>query len=145
MHQLARRCKKVFDAKEFVENSTREIRETVGKSRVISACSGGVDSTVVTYLMHKAVKEQLLAVFVDDGLRRQHEPEFVMNTLRKLGIQAKYVDAKKEFFAGSSTGMDSKKRNRKPGQIHISCSEGLHDGQGFRRPSGPEEGSPLSW
>jgi len=88
----------MFEAKEFIENSLKEIREAVGANRVISACSGGVDSTVVTYLMHKAVGNQLLAVFIDDGLRRQNEPEFVMNTLRKLGIQAKYVDVKKEFF-----------------------------------------------
>jgi GMP synthase (glutamine-hydrolysing) len=88
----------MFNPEEFVENSLKEIQETVGTSRVISACSGGVDSTVATYLVHKAVGDQLLAVFVDDGLRREGEPEFVMNILRKLNIQAKYVDAKKEFF-----------------------------------------------
>jgi GMP synthase (glutamine-hydrolysing) len=92
------RAAKMFDVKEFIENSQKEIRETVGKSRVISACSGGVDSTVTTYLMHKAVGNQLLAVFIDDGLRRQDEPEFVMNILRKLNIQAKYIDSKKDFF-----------------------------------------------
>jgi len=42
----------MFEAKKFIENSLKEIRESVGESRVISACSGGVDSTVTTYLMH---------------------------------------------------------------------------------------------
>lgn len=70
----------------------------MGKSRVISACSGGVDSTVTTYLVHKAVGKNLIAVFIDDGLRREGEPEFVMKILKDLGIKAKYIDAKKEFF-----------------------------------------------
>jgi len=47
----------LFDAERFIENSLEEIRKTVGESRVISACSGGVDSTVATYLVHKAVGE----------------------------------------------------------------------------------------
>ncbi len=102
----------MFDAKAFVENSSKEIQEAVGKSRVISACSGGVDSTVVTYLMHKAVKDQLLAVFIDDGLRREGEPEFVMNTLRKLDIQAKYVDAKKEFFEAFKGKTDAEEKRK---------------------------------
>jgi GMP synthase (glutamine-hydrolysing) len=88
----------MFSAKEFIENSLIEIRKTVGESRVISACSGGVDSTVTTFLVHKAVGEKLIAVFIDDGLRREGEPEFVMQTLKKLSIKAKYIDAKKEFF-----------------------------------------------
>ena len=88
----------MFNAAEFVESSLKEIQETVGKTRVISACSGGVDSTVTTFLVHKAVGSSLIAVFIDDGLRREGEPEFVMRILKELGIQAKYVDAKKEFF-----------------------------------------------
>lgn len=88
----------MFNAKGFIENSLKEIRETVGDSRVISACSGGVDSTVATYLVHKAVGEKLIAVFIDDGLRREGEPEFVMRILKEFGIKARYIDAKKEFF-----------------------------------------------
>lgn len=90
--------KEMFNAKEFIENSLKEIRETVGDRKVISACSGGVDSTVTTYLVHKAVGKKLIAIFIDDGLRREGEPEFVMRTLKKLGVKSRYVDAKKEFF-----------------------------------------------
>ena len=88
----------MFDATEFVRNSIKEIQNTVGQSKVISACSGGVDSTVTTFLVHKAVGKNLIAVFIDDGLRREGEPEFVMKTLKDLDIKAKYIDAKKEFF-----------------------------------------------
>ena len=88
----------MFNAKEFIENSLKEIKKTVGENRVISACSGGVDSTVTTALVHKAVGDSLVAVFIDDGLRREGEPEFVVKTLKNLRIKTKYVDAKKEFF-----------------------------------------------
>lgn len=88
----------MFDTKEFIEISLKEIKQTVGESRVISACSGGVDSTVATFLVHRAVGEKLTAIFIDDGLRREGEPEFVMQTLTSLGIKGKYIDARKEFF-----------------------------------------------
>ena len=89
----------MFDAKEFINESIKEIKNTVWDKKVISACSGGVDSTVATVLMHKAVGDKLVAVFIDDGLRREGEPEFVMKTLESLGIKAKLFDVKEEFFA----------------------------------------------
>ncbi len=88
----------MFEPKVFIENSLQEIKKTVGDNRVISACSGGVDSTTVTALFHKAVGEKLVAVFIDDGLRREGEPEFVVKTLKNLKIKTKYIDAKEEFF-----------------------------------------------
>jgi len=105
----------VIDARKFVENSLEEIRKTVGKSRVISACSGGVDSTVTTFLVHKAVGEKTVAVFIDDGLRREGEPEFVVRTLKNLRIRTKYVDAKKEFlnvFKGKTDAEEKRKAFR---------------------------------
>lgn len=88
----------MFDAKAFIENSIKEIREAVGDSRVISACSGGVDSTVATYLVAKAVGDKMVAVFIDDGLRREGEPEFVVRILKEFGVNTRFVDAKEEFF-----------------------------------------------
>ncbi len=88
----------MFDAKQFIENSLKEIKLDVGDSRVISACSGGVDSTVATYLVHKAVGEKMIAVFIDDGLRREGEPEFVVRILKDFGVNTRFVDARAEFF-----------------------------------------------
>ncbi len=88
----------MFDAKNFVENSLIDIRKIVVDRKIISACSGGVDSTVTTALVHKAVGDKLVAVFIDDGLRREGEPEFVVRTLKNLKIRTKYIDAKAEFF-----------------------------------------------
>jgi GMP synthase (glutamine-hydrolysing) len=102
----------VFDAKKFVENSMKDIRKIVGKSRVISACSGGVDSTVTTVLVHKAVGDKLVAVFIDDGLRREGEPEFVVRTLKSLGIKTKFIDAKTEFFAVFKGKTDAEEKRK---------------------------------
>ncbi len=88
----------MFDAKQFIENSLKEIKLDVGDNRVISACSGGVDSTVATYLVHKAVGEKMIAVFIDDGLRRDGEPEFVVRILKDFGVNTRFVDARAEFF-----------------------------------------------
>jgi len=102
----------VFDAKKFVENSLKDIQKTVGENKVISACSGGVDSTVTTVLVHKAVGEKLVAVFIDDGLRREGEPEFVVRTLKNLGIKTKFVDAKEEFFAVFKGKTDAEEKRK---------------------------------
>jgi len=102
----------VFDPKAFIENSIEEIRKTVGKSRVISACSGGVDSTVATYLVHKAVGEELVAVFIDDGLRREGEPEFVVRVLKDFGIKNRLIDAKAAFFAVFKGKTDAEEKRK---------------------------------
>ena len=102
----------MFDAKQFIEEALKEIKNTVGEKKVISACSGGVDSTVATYLVHKAVGPNLTAVFIDDGLRRQGEPEFVLETLKNLKINSKFVDAKKEFFATLKGKTDAEEKRK---------------------------------
>ena len=89
----------MFDPKRFIEEAIQEIKNTVGEKKVISACSGGVDSTVATYLVNKAVGPNLTAVFIDDGLRREGEPEFVMETMKNLRINSRLINAMKEFFA----------------------------------------------
>jgi len=88
----------MLDAKEFVEKSLNEIKTKIKDQKVLSACSGGVDSMTCTALVHKAIGDNLVAVFIDDGLRREGEPEFVVNTLKSLGINVKFIDKKTEFF-----------------------------------------------
>ncbi len=102
----------MFNPKAFIENSVEEIRKTVGKSRVISACSGGVDSTVATYIVHKAVGEKLVAVFIDDGLRREGEPEFVVRVLKDFDIKTRQLDAKAGFFAVFKGKTDAEEKRK---------------------------------
>ncbi|PIZ25150.1 MAG: GMP synthase (glutamine-hydrolyzing), partial [Chloroflexi bacterium CG_4_10_14_0_8_um_filter_57_5] len=68
----------------IIEASVTRIRQQVGEARVLAAVSGGVDSAVAAALVHRAIGDQLVAVFVDNGLLRQGEPEQVVSTFRKL-------------------------------------------------------------
>jgi len=102
----------MFNAEEFIKKSLKEIADSIGDSRVISACSGGVDSTVATYLVHKAVGDKLVAVFIDDGLRREGEPEFVVRILKELKINTRYIDAKEEFFKTFEGKTDAEEKRK---------------------------------
>ena len=102
----------MLNVKEFIKKSLKEIKEIVRENKVISACSGGVDSTATTFLVHKAVGENLIAVFIDDGLRREGEPEFVVKTLKDLGIKTRFVDAKSEFFEALKGKTDAEEKRK---------------------------------
>jgi GMP synthase (glutamine-hydrolysing) len=102
----------MFNVSEFIETSLREIAETVQGQKIISACSGGVDSTTTTFLVHKAVGEHLIAVFIDDGLRREGEPEFVVKTLTTMGVNLRFVDAKEAFFAALKEKTDAEEKRK---------------------------------
>jgi GMP synthase (glutamine-hydrolysing) len=83
----------------IIEESVARIRAQVGEQRVLSAVSGGVDSSVATALVQRAVGDQLVAVFVDNGLLRKDEPAQVVETFREhLGVQLYPVNAVEDFM-----------------------------------------------
>src|SRR5512136_2864144 len=83
----------------FIEEKVREIRAAVGGGTAINALSGGVDSSTVTMLGHRALGKQLKTVFIENGLMRAGEPEQVVGTFKQLGVPVQVVDARAEFFA----------------------------------------------
>jgi len=89
----------VMDYKKFIEEQIAAIKKTVGKEKAINALSGGVDSSVVTVLGHRAIGEQLKTVFVDNSLMRKDEPQRVVKTFAGVGIKVELVDARKEFLS----------------------------------------------
>jgi GMP synthase (glutamine-hydrolysing) len=88
-----------LEPKQFIEERVGEIRESVGDGTAINALSGGVDSSVVTMLGHRALGKKLRTVFVENGLMREGEPEYVAGLFRELGVPVEVVDAREEFFA----------------------------------------------
>jgi GMP synthase (glutamine-hydrolysing) len=83
----------------FVDSAVAKVRETVGGDRVLCALSGGVDSSVVAALVHKAIGDQLTCLFVDNGLLRAGEAEYVVKTFRDtFKINLIHVDASKRFL-----------------------------------------------
>jgi GMP synthase (glutamine-hydrolysing) len=88
-----------MDYKVFVDQQIASIRESVGAGLAINALSGGVDSSVLTVLGHRALGERLKTVFVDNALMRDGEPQRVVKTFADLGIPVELVDARTEFLA----------------------------------------------
>jgi GMP synthase (glutamine-hydrolysing) len=83
----------------FINEKVKEIREAVGDGMAINALSGGVDSSTVTMLGHRALGKRLKTLFIENGLMRDGESEQVVGFFRKLDVTVEVVDARKEFFA----------------------------------------------
>ncbi|HOG27833.1 MAG TPA: asparagine synthase-related protein [Vicinamibacterales bacterium] len=88
-----------LDPERFVAEQAARIRAAVGGGTAINALSGGVDSSVVTMIGHRALGPRLRTVFVDNGLMREGEPEQVVGMFRRLGVEIEVVDARAEFLA----------------------------------------------
>ncbi len=97
----------------IIAEHVAKIRERVGKERVVMGISGGVDSSVAAALIHRAIGDQLTAVFVDHGLLREGEGDEVMASLaRHLGVTVRRVDAG-ERFLGRLAGVEDPEEKRK--------------------------------
>jgi len=102
-----------WSMKSFIERKIGEIRRTVGRAKVISGLSGGVDSLVTSLLVHRAVGENLTCIFVDNGLLRKGQYEGLMEEFRrKLRLKVIGVDAS-DLFLGRLAGVIAPERKRK--------------------------------
>ena len=88
-----------LDTGRFIEENVEAIARAVGEGTAINALSGGVDSSTVTMLGHRALGERLRTVFVENGLMRAGEAEQVAGFFRELGVTVEVIDARDEFFA----------------------------------------------
>lgn len=102
---------KELNTSQFIKEKVNEINELVGSGIAINALSGGVDSSTVTLLGHKALGERLKTVFVDNNLMREGEPEMVAGFFRKLGVPVEVVDAREEFL-GALKGITDPEEKR---------------------------------
>ena len=88
-----------MDCRKFVEEQIADIRQTVGDAKAINALSGGVDSSLVTVLGHRALGDRLITVFVDSALMREGEPQRVVDIFASLDIPVELIDARQEFLS----------------------------------------------
>lgn len=108
----------------IIDESVARIRQQVGNARVLAAVSGGVDSSVAAALVHKAIGDQLVAVFVNTGLLRKNEPEQVVTAFREmLGVELIAVDAADEYFAALKGETDPEKKRKIVGEKFIRIFE----------------------
>jgi GMP synthase (glutamine-hydrolysing) len=107
------KCAGTWTMGNFVEQTVRRIREQVGNGKVICGLSGGVDSSVVAALLHKAIGDQLTCIFVDNGLLRKNERELVETTFRDhFKINLRTHDAS-EIFLRELRGVTDPQQKRK--------------------------------
>jgi GMP synthase (glutamine-hydrolysing) len=109
----------------IIEESVTRIRYQVGKERVLAAVSGGVDSSVAAALVHKAIGDQLVAVFVDTGLLRKNEGAQVASAFRDhLHAELITVDASEEFFSALNGITEPEQKRKIVGEKFIRVFEG---------------------
>ena len=106
-------CRRDWNMPDYVNEAIEKVRSQVGKEEVILGLSGGVDSSVVAALLHRAIGDQLTCVFVDNGLLRLNEAEQVMKTFaNNLGVKVIHVDATEQFM-GHLKGVSDPEAKRK--------------------------------
>jgi GMP synthase (glutamine-hydrolysing) len=106
-------CAGEWSMETFIEDAVRDIRAQVGDKKVLCALSGGVDSSVVAVLIHKAVGDQLTCMFIDHGLLRKGEAESVMETfVGKFDMKVVKIDARERFLR-KLAGVDDPEQKRK--------------------------------
>ncbi len=117
-------CKGDWTPGNFIADSILRIRGQVGEGRVLCALSGGVDSAVTAALVHRAVGDQLVCIFVNNGLLRREEPERVQETFhRHLNINLAYVDAEDRFLERLTDVTDPEEKRSIVGETFIRVFE----------------------
>lgn len=123
-----------WTAESFIESTVREIREQVGDDRVLCGLSGGVDSTVVATLVHEAIGDQLLCIFVDNGLLRKNEFQKVLDVYEKdLALPVKGIDASSDFLKRLQGVFDPEEKRKIIGNTFIEVfDEAISEDESFK-------------
>lgn len=118
-------CRSNWTMRTFIARATAHIQERVGSGRVLCAVSGGIDSMVLATLLHQAIGDALVPVFVDNGLLRKNEAAEVLETCWELGISLVTVDAASQFLSGLAGVTDPEKKRKVIGALFIETFENV--------------------
>ena len=117
-------CAALWTAENIIEDSIQSVRELVGDDEVILGLSGGVDSSVVAALLHRAIGDKLTCVFVDNGLLRLHEGDQVMSTFGEhMGIKVIRVNAEDRFLEALKGKDDPEEKRKIIGNLFVHVFE----------------------
>ncbi|VAW87552.1 GMP synthase [glutamine-hydrolyzing], amidotransferase subunit / GMP synthase [glutamine-hydrolyzing], ATP pyrophosphatase subunit [hydrothermal vent metagenome] len=117
-------CEQLWTAENIIEDSIQTVREQVGTDEILLGLSGGVDSSVVAALLHKAIGDHLTCVFVDNGLLRLNEGDQVMAIFAEhMGVKVIRVDAEARFLSALEGVDDPEKKRKIIGNLFIEVFE----------------------
>lgn len=119
-------CQPTWTMAAFVEETIRETRAKVGDRRVLLALSGGVDSSTLAFLLHRAIGDQLTCMFIDQGFMRKGEPERLLKLFREqFHIPVEYINARERFLTAIEGVTDPEEKRKRIGHefIHVFESE----------------------
>jgi len=100
-----------LDSEKFIQEWAEKIQSKVGEGLAVNALSGGVDSSVVTLIGHKALDKRLKTYFIENGLMREGEPEHIVSLFKNMGVHVELIDAKEQFF-GALKGLTDPEEKR---------------------------------
>ena len=103
----------------FVQMTVNDLRNKIGKERVVLGLSGGVDSTVAAFLLDKAIGKNLTCLFINNGLLRKDEYPEVLNQYKGMGLNVKGIDASGKFISALSNVSDPEEKRKIIGKIFI--------------------------
>ena len=117
-------CEALWTSGQIIEDSIHQVQQRVGSGKVLLGLSGGVDSSVVAALLHRAIGDQLTCIFVDNGLLRLHEGDQVMATFAEhMGVKVIRVDAEQRFLDALRGEADPEKKRKIIGNLFIEIFE----------------------
>jgi GMP synthase (glutamine-hydrolysing) len=112
-------CAQDWTPAHFVGDTVAALKQQIGSRKVIMALSGGVDSTVAATLIHRAIGDRLLGIFVDNGVLRKNEFEQVLATYKKIGLNVKGIDARELFYRELAGKTEPEAKRKTIGRLFI--------------------------
>jgi len=117
-------CEALWNPSSIIDDSIAQMQKQVGDKQVLLGLSGGVDSSVVAAMLHKAIGDRLTCIFVDNGLLRLHEGDQVMATFAEhMGVKVIRVNAEDRFLEGLAGEADPEKKRKIIGNLFIEIFE----------------------
>ncbi|MCX8092664.1 MAG: glutamine-hydrolyzing GMP synthase [Candidatus Goldbacteria bacterium] len=124
------KCQRNWTPESYISKTISDIRQQTQGERVLCAVSGGVDSTVTAILIHKAIGDKLVPVFVNNGLLRLNEEKRVLSMFKKLNIKINYINAEKGFLKRLKGVTDPERKRKIIGNYFIEVFENFANKKG---------------
>jgi GMP synthase (glutamine-hydrolysing) len=123
-------CRRNWTAESYINETVKSIRQEAGGERILCAVSGGVDSTVAAFLIHRAIGKKLVPVFVNNGVLRLNEEKRVIAMFKKLGMKVNYIDAEAGFLKKLGGVADPERKRKIIGNYFIEVFEAFAEKMG---------------